>query len=296
LAGTRTRSLSPLLQAVALDNSLPISPIAAALWLRDVENPLRWGVRPLLQFALAALLHVVWLLKRLPLPQFRAHALLQRTICWFCRVFVSPQANRLILRHFATESTILNFLRDNTASDVLPIELYPQAIDDMLKFSFVHHDQELFRMMREMGPWDRAKWRYPARELKWDHWREIDAALGAAPKRWTQVVDFETAHALFMCLFCLLLTAEEYRDSINGFNLDQSIALRIAAVLGDPTIIEMAYNKYPFYLVGPWNLAQRFLMHGFFTEYLHARLEELRCAGALPQPSTDPTVAAARNT
>jgi hypothetical protein len=29
-------------------------------------------------------------------------------------------------------------------------------------------------------------------------------------------------------------------------------------------------------LWGPWNLAQRFLMHGFFTEHLHARLERLR--------------------
>ena len=38
----------------------------------------------------------------------------------------------------------------------------------------------------------------------------------------------------------------------------------------------MAYNKYPHYLVGPWNLGQRFLMHGFFTEYVHARLEEAR--------------------
>ena len=35
-------------------------------------------------------------------------------------------------------------------------------------------------------------------------------------------------------------------------------------------------NKYPLYLVGPWNPAQRFLMHGFFTEHLHARLEQLR--------------------
>ena len=78
-------------------------------------------MRPLLQFALAALLHLVWFLKRLPMPQFRAHALLQRTICWFCRVFVKlREANQLILRHFATESNILNFLRDNAASDVPP--------------------------------------------------------------------------------------------------------------------------------------------------------------------------------
>jgi hypothetical protein len=100
---------------------------------------------------------VTWLLKRLPLPQFRAHRFLQRTICWFCRNFVSPEANLLILRHFATESNILNFLRDNSnAGDVQALQLYPQKIDDLLE-----------------------------------------------------------------------LTAEEYRDSINGFNLNQSMAIRI---------------------------------------------------------------------
>ena len=96
------------------------------------------------------------------------------------------------------------------------------------------------------------------------------------PRRKTQVLDFETSHALFMCLFCLLLTAEEYRDSINGFNLDHSLAIRIGKIIDDPTLTDYVYNKYPLYPVGPGNLAQRFLMHGFFTEHLHARLERLR--------------------
>ena len=154
----------------------------------------------------------------------------------------------------------------------------------MLQYSFVDHDQELFRIMRDIGPLDRVRTQPEARDLKWDHWRDISPGLGAGPVRRTQVFDFETAHALFMCLFCLLLTAEEYRDAINGFNLDQSIALRVAALIGEPGVVEMAYNKYPLYLVGPWNLGQRFLMHGFFTEYLHARLEEIRqqASGALP--------------
>jgi hypothetical protein len=106
----------------------------------------------------------------------------------------------------------------------------------------------------------------------------LTVELKSLNRRAMQVLDFETAHSLFMCLFCLLLTAEEYRDSINGFNLDQSIAIRIGALIGDPTLVELAYNKHPLYLVGPWNLSQRFLMHGFFTEYLHGRLESLMIA------------------
>lgn len=271
------RERSVFMQAVMLDNSLPMSREAVDLWMRDLHNRGRWVVRPVLQFVFAAVLHVTWALKRLPLPQFRAHGLLQRTICWFCRNFVSPEANQLILRHFATESNILNFLRDNSgASSVTPVELYPRKIDDMLRHTFVAHDQELFRAMHDMSPWQRPQSPTPLAQLDWSHWRDIDIADQGHPRRRTQVFDFETSHALFMCFFCFLLTAEEYRDAINGFNLDHSIAIRIGQIVGEPSLVELAYNKYPHYLVGPWNLTQRFLMHGFFTEYLHARLEELR--------------------
>jgi hypothetical protein len=275
-----SRRRSALLEAIAVDNSLQMAPETMQLWLRDIENPLRWTVRPLLQFVLAILLHVTWALKRLPLPQFRAHRALQWTICAFCRNFVSPEANQLILRHFATESNLLNFLLDNSGpSAVRPLELYPRRIDDMLPKAFVDHDQELFRMMRELGPWQHSRDARSSAALHWTHWREIDITDQGHPRRATQVIDFETAHALFMCLFCLLLTREEYRDAINGFSLDQSIAIRVGQLIGDPRVVEMAYNKYPPYLVGPWNLGQRFLMHGFFTEYLHERLEIIRNPG-----------------
>ncbi len=277
------------MQAVAVDNSLPIDPAAVDLWLQDVHNPLRWLVRPLLQLVFAFLLHLTWVLKRLPLPQFRAHRLLQRMICWFCRNFVSPEANLLILRHFATESNILNFLRDNSdASSVPPLELYPRTIDDLREHTFVLHDQELFRMIRDLGAWEEPQRPKLASELNWTNWRPITVNAASIPRRATQVLDFETSHALFMCLFCLLLTAQEYRDSINGFNLDQSMAIRIGKMIGDASLTEYAYNKYPLYPVGPWNLAQRFLMHGFFTEHLHARLEQLRTGREKPHRLPEP--------
>jgi hypothetical protein len=278
-----SKARSAYLQAVMVDNSLPISPTTVELWMRDLDNPLRWIVRPVFQFFFAVLLHLTWALKRLPLPQFRAHRLLQRTICWFCKNFVSADANQLILRHFATESNILNFLRDNSDATAAPLELYPRNVDDMLSMTFVDHDQELFRVMRDVGPWERSRATPPVESLQWTHWRDIAIRDQGHARRWTQILDFETSHSLFMCFFCFLLTAEEYRDAINGFNLDQSIAIRIGQLIGDPTVVEMAFNKYPHYLVGPWNLSQRFLMHGFFTEYLHARLEQVR-AQAMQQP------------
>ncbi len=267
-------------QALAVDDTIPIEREATELWLRDLENPLRWSVMPMLRFSFALSLHLIWAFKRISPIQFRAHQPLQRLICWFCRYFVSPEANRLILRHYFAESNILNFLIANTNPKVQPVKLYPQTIGEMMQATFVDHDQELFRCMRDLGHWDGDPWPKPANQLNWDHWRPMDVSYDATRKKWTQLLDFETAHVLFMCTFCLLLTRDEYRAAINGFNLDQSIALRIAKMVNDPSIAEMAYNKYPLYLVGPWNLTQRFLMHGFFTEFLYARLERIRIDAA----------------
>ena len=263
---------SAYVKAIQHDNSLPIEQEAVALWMKDLANPFRWILRPIAQFFFAMLLHLVWFLKRLPFPQFSAHQFLQKTICWFCQHFVSPEANYLILRHFATESNILNFLAENTDHDHR-VNLYPKTINDMLEDSFIDHDQELFASFAKLGKIQSTSGNT---SLKWESWQPINMEDFAIEHRKTQIIDFETAHALFMCLFCLLLKRDEYRDAINGFNLDQSIAIRTGKIIGDHSLTEYAYNKYPHYLVGPWNLGQRFLMHGFFTEHLYARLEEIR--------------------
>lgn len=266
---------SPYLQAISKDDSLPLEKAAVNLWLQDLDNGFRWVLRPILQLFFAVLLHIIWFLKRLPLPEFSAHNFLQKTICWFCKNFVSPEANLLILRHFATESNILNFLSENTGHKHR-VNLYPKMIDDMLESTFVDHDQELFDCFIKLGSSETGKLSEEKTSYQWESWQPIKMDDFSIQKKTTQILDFETSHALFMCLFCLLLKKDEYRDAINGFNLDQSIAIRIGHIINDDSITEFAYNKYPQYLVGPWNLGQRFLMHGFFTEYLYAKLEALR--------------------
>ncbi|OEF24237.1 DUF6999 family protein [Vibrio rumoiensis] len=273
-----SKPYSAMMRAIAVDNSLPIEKVAVELWLKDLNNPLRWIVRPVLQVIFVMLLHLVWLFKRLPLPAFSAHQLLQKLICWFCIHFVKKEANLLILRHYATESNILNFLIANSDTqhneNLKPVNLYPKTIQDMLGASFVDHDQHLFDTFADLGEWQKLY--NPKSHIQWEHWQPINMDEFEVEERRTQFLDFESAHALFMCLFCLLLTKEEYRDAINGFNLDQSIAIRIGQIIGDPSLSNMAYNQYPLYFVGPWNLGQRFLMHGFFTEHLYAELETRR--------------------
>ena len=86
----------------------------------------------------------------------------------------------------------------------------------MRQASFVDHDQELFRTIRELGRWDPSRWPADPASLRWDHWRPIEIDADVGRRRFTRFLDFETAHVLFMCLFCLLLTKREYQAAING--------------------------------------------------------------------------------
>lgn len=264
-------------QAIAVDDTLPLDPETMKLWMNDLQTPLRWMLLPALRFWFSLALFLTYFLKRAVPLQFRAHRLLQWLICWFMKYFVRPEANILILRHYTTESNILNFLIDNSGKKNLkPVELYPSMLKDMMSATFVDHDQELFRSIRDLGSVAGAYWPIPREQLRWDHWRAMNVEYDLEHRKFSQILDFETSHVLFMTLFCLLLTAEEYEAAINGFQLDQSIAIRIAKMLGEPTMVEMAYNKFPLYMVNPWNLTQRFFLHGLFTEYMHAALEKVR--------------------
>lgn len=264
---------TPFIKAILKDRSLPIADVAVEMWIKDLRGGLRLAVMPFLRVLLSGVLMLVWFVKRALPIQFSSHDKLQKLICWFCNNFVTPEANYLILRHFWLESNVLNFLieNDKQVKGVELLDLYPAIIDDMHKATFVEHDQELFRYFNESsaepvaGPLKKS-------EIKWSSWREVEVDESVLNRKATQIIDFETAHVLFMCIFCLFLTADEYRAAINGFNLDQSIAIRVGAIIDDPTIVEYAYNKNPLYLVGPIDLTRRFILHGFFCEYIHERL------------------------
>ena len=268
---------TPFIGAIRRDRSMPIADVAVEMWLKDLKGGLSWVVMPILRVFYGGVLYLTWFLKRISPIQFSSHKALQALICWFCKWFVTPEANFLILRHFWTESNILNFLVDNDpeGKKIGKVDLYPKKIKDMMNATFVDHDSELFRYFNESS---QSAMNAPlkSKDVKWDSWREIEIDDVVFKKKFTQFIDFETAHVLFMCIFCFFLTADEYRGAINGFNLDQSIAIRIGKIIGDDSIVEYAYNKYPLYLVGPGDLTRRFILHGFFTEYMHERLLEYK--------------------
>ena len=271
------RMPASLSDALGGDESLPLDSVAKEYWLKDLQNPLRIIVLPTLKILLSITLHITYYLKRLSPIQWRAHRFLQWQICFFMKYFVRPEANILILRHFQAESNLLNFVIDNSGKDgVAPVEIYPKEIQDLMVQTFVHHDQGILMTMRDLGQMDTSNWPVKEKDLSWQNWEPVRIDYGSKKKKWTQFLDFETAHELFKTTFCFWLTAKEYEAAINSFQFDHSVGIRIDEIVGAAHFADLAYNRFPMILVGPTGLSYRFLMHGFFVEHAHAHLEKIR--------------------
>jgi hypothetical protein len=266
-----------LFDVLEIDDTLPIDPVVTQYWLKNLKHPFRATVMHVCRLVATLTLCSTYFLKRLLPFQFSAHTMLQGTICWFMRWFVTAEANVLILRHFWTETNLINFIILNSQNKESPlVTLYPKKIDDLMEASFIQHDVVLFNALHDLGSTQKEHWPVPAEKLDFSGMREIEIDESVTKGRWTQFLDFETAHETFKALFCLLLRADEYERSINSLQFDQTMALRIGRIVGDPELGVMAYNGFPLFLVGPLRLSQRFVMHGLFTEHLHAYLLQYR--------------------
>lgn len=276
------RTNPSLFDVLEIDDTLPIDPLAIQYWLVNLKHPLRATVMHVCRLVATITLCLTYFLKRLLPFQFSSHTFLQATICWFMKVFVTPEANVLILRHFWTETEIINFIILNSSKKDSPlVNLYPRKIDDLMEASFIQHDVVLLNALHDLGSCKNEDWPVPLEVVDFSALREIELDPDLMKRRWTQFLDFETAHETFKALFCLLLRADEYERSINSLQFDQTLAVRVGRILGDPEAGLMAYNGFPLFVVGPLRLSQRFAMHGLFTEHLHAYLKKFERAQSL---------------
>ncbi len=270
------RSNPSLYDVLEFDDALPMDPYVRHLWVKNLRSPLRRGVLSLVRIIRTLMLYVFYFGRRIT-PDFMQVSfpnLLQGIICFFMKWFVTPEANYLILNHFWTESNLLNFIIANSGKrdSVAPVDLYPDRVEDLMTHTFVHHDIAMFNALYDLGPVEAENWPLPREKLDFSLMRPLDVKLDPTQRRWTQFVDFETAHELFKATFCLLLTWEEYERSTTSLQFDHSLALRIAGILGDPSAAELAENRYPMLIMGPTGIGHRFILHGLFVEYMHERL------------------------
>jgi len=258
--------------ALALDQSTFFDQSAKEALLRNNASASRRLVLPIVR-PLARLTIALIRLIRIFIPNtFQSPRLLHATICWGMKMFVSRDANYLILRHFNLGSQVLAFLNDNLAGGALPGHpLLPKKIVDLRDNVFVQHDLNIYNFVIELNGYLRKKEIRiePAAQIDYSAIQPFAEEIEDLPQRWHNVLDLQTAIELYTPLFALLLSREDFERASNSLQLDETIALYVATLFDKGEIIGLVCNKHPMVPFSTIEAGFRLMLHGLDAENLY---------------------------
>ncbi|WP_420138558.1 DUF6999 family protein [Sphingomonas sp.] len=271
--------------ALMMDRSLPIDPEAKRALLRDQRSRSRQFLlpfaRPIARLSIigAQLLHTIS-------PNWpHAPKLLHRTIAYGMRHFLTPDANRLILRHFHLGSQILRFIADNATPGFQP-ELWPmrpRRIDDVRDDLFLRHDLNIYNFLIALNAeLDRRGGSIGRVEALNFSAIEDEIALDPLPSGRFNVIDLQTAIELYTPAYALLLTDRDFWRATNSLQLDETIGLYVARLTGEEKHLALVVNGHPMVPHSTLRAGFRLVLHGLSTELLHGFLRELKARHAQP--------------
>jgi hypothetical protein len=273
-----TRDPDPWL-ALYMDNSILMDDEAKAALLLCMRSKSRQFLLPLARPFAKLTMIVLQLVKTIIPNKFTSSRLLHLLIYWGLKTWVSPEANFLILRHFHIGSEILAFIESNTQSVEIPLNpLKPKRLADLIDDVFLKHDLNLFNFVIEFNKDLRASGvdvQPPAR-FNFDCITEGQFEFEAFPKKWRNVIDIQTAIELYTPMYQLFLTDNDFWRASNSLQLDETVALYVAKILGRPEYLALVNNKHPMVPLTTLSAGFRLMLHGLAAESLHAMLREAK--------------------
>ncbi|WP_341677155.1 hypothetical protein [Niveibacterium sp. SC-1] len=267
------RDPSPWL-ALYLDRSTPMTDPVKRAWLKDSSSRSRQFLLPFLRPTARALIVLIQVIKLFVPRTWSASITLHRLLAWGLRNFVTPEANWLILRHFHLGAQVLAFIAANAPTRVETSPLTPQTIDDLKDELFLKHDLNLFNFVIRLGLAlrERGQDLGVVAEPDFSMIRDPGLRLEDMPRRWTNVVDIQSAIEIFTPVYQLFLTDNDFWRAANSLQLDETIAIYCATILGSPEHLILLNNKHPLVPLSTLRAGFRLVLHGLSTEMLHALL------------------------
>jgi hypothetical protein len=261
--------------ALYVDESVPLHAYVKAAWLNNLDSKSRQFLLPLVR-PLARLMIIVFQLVKIVAPRgFTSSWLLHRFLAWGLKTFVTPAANYLILRHFWIGSQNLAFIAANVPGAKVPLSpLLPRNLDDLKDHLFVKHDINLFNFVINLN----AELKRTGSTIEpqphpvFDAISTEDFPIDPLPDRWTNVLDIETAIELFTPVYQLLLTDHDFWRATNSLQLDETIGVYVATILGMPERLFLLNNKHPLVPLSTLRAGHRLVLHGLASEILHTAL------------------------
>jgi hypothetical protein len=265
-----------------LDASIPVDPVAKAYMIRDLQHWSRNYLLIPIKLLANVLLALIMTVKRLLPFQFHAYGLMHRSAAWFLKTFVTPEANSLIVRHLNLGSNIVNFLIDNGPDRAIArSSLYPHTVDDLADNAFLDHDLILYNFVLDYSNAQKENpgWlaEVQSRGLDYSSIRPIDLDIDVSQRKWTQILDLESAIELFKVFYSLCLTSDEFFRAVVSLQFDENFGIYVSTITGDYDWNHVITNRHPLAPASPFAAARNLMLHGIITEYLYRYLE-LRAA------------------
>lgn len=274
--------------ALYLDRSTPLPDTVKKAWLTDSSSSSRQYLLPFLRPLARAFIIVIQVVKTF-LPRRWSHSkFLHRILAWGLKRFVSPEANWLILRHFHLGAQILSFIAANSPVPITTTPLKPRDIDDLKDDLFVKHDVNLFNFvirlnqaLRDAGEEMRAP-----EKLDFSMIEDPGLKIEELPQGKMNFLDLQSAIELFTPLYQLLLTDNDFWRAANSLQLDETVGIYSAQLLGAPQHLVLVNNKHPLVPLSTLRAGYRLVLHGLSTEMLHSLLMAHRAAAeGAPEPA-----------
>jgi hypothetical protein len=276
------RDPSPWL-ALYLDQSTPLDDDVKTAWLVDSSSGSRQYVLPFLR-PLARLMIILIQIVKVFVPRNWSHSLLlHRLLVWGLKRFVSPEANWLILRHFHLGSQVLAFIGRNSPAPVPTSPLAPPDIDALKDEMFLKHDLNLFNFVIRLNQAlrDGGLTLRKAPDADFSMIRDPGLRLADMPHGKLNFLDLQSAIELFTPLYQLMLTDNDFWRAANSLQLDETIGIYTATLLGAAEHLILVNNKHPLVPLSTLRAGHRLVVHGLSTEMLHTLLQAERSAQTL---------------
>jgi hypothetical protein len=281
--------------ALYLDQSLPIDDGAKRALLIGNRSVSRRWLFPIARPAILSFFVAVKILRALSPRRPNWNRPLHELIYLGLKLFASPEANALILRHFTLGTELLSFIKANAGPvDIVSRPLRPRCLEDLRDNVFLQHDLNIYNFIIELNRSLRDQGRdlSPVAHPDFSMISET-VDLAPLPRGRLNVIDVQTAVEAYTPLYALFLPREDFVRAANSLQLDEVIAVYIAKILGTDYHLAFMKNGHPLVPLSTLMAGHRLMMHGLDVEALHGWLRVLkrRQAAGLPIDPREPAAA-----
>ena len=285
-AGTfNPKDPSPWL-ALYLDQSLPIDDGAKQALLHGAASWSRtWMFNIIRPFVFIFFLFVK-ILRGISPKYPNLNGVLHHTIYWGLRIFGTPEANLLIIRHFHIGTELLAFIKANSGvSKIETVPLRPSRLDDLIDNVFLQHDLNVYNFIIQLNLGLQAENRDLSPVAPLDFSMITDGPFPIVPTKrgLLNLCDIQTAVEIYTPLYALFLPRSDFIRASNSLQLDEIIAIYIAKIIGSDFHLSFVKNGHPMIPLSTLQAGHRLMMHGLDCEGLHGWLRSMKRQQAAKQ-------------